>query len=176
MLTVTRANVGSFAFERLTREGLVHAVVGDHGLPPDVCATLSLRWLLMEPWVPVHTWATGLAALWLHGCADPPTVVDVMGARGLHRGTPPPGSPQLVFHSGSSEGLLPGPVRTADATRASMDALAHSPARLALPAVYAAIAARKTSRTRLQRAAQTWGHHSRHRARVASLIAAISAT
>lgn len=176
MLIVSRSDVGASAFDRLVRERLLHEAIGEHALPRDVRATVSLRWRMIEPWVPAHTWVTGLAALWLHGFAPAPAAVDVVGSRGLHRVPASTSTLRLVFHSGSPAGLLTGRVRSADVTRASMDALAHSPAHLALPAVYGAIAAQRTSRARLEQSARTWGHHSRQRARVISLVTAIAAT
>ena len=175
MLFVLRDRIGASAFARAQREGLVHDVVGGIGLPVDVAATRSLRALMVAPFVPGHTWITGLGALWLEGLAPPPDVIDVAGPRGVHRTTPVAGSPPVVFHSGWLGGLPDGSApRVATVTRACIDALSHSGADRALPAVASALRARETSVDEMLDGVAHIDRHTHYRARVESLVRAFA--
>jgi len=175
MLFVYKDQVGSTAFARLQRDGLVHTRLGSVALPADVPSTRALRLQLIAPLVPQHTWLTGLAALWLEGLAPSPSALDLAGPRGTHRTLAVPGSPPLAFHSGWLWGLPDAPSpRAATVTRACLDALTHSSVRAALPAVMRALGAGATSVNDLVTGVHAIERHSHHRARLDSLVTAIA--
>jgi hypothetical protein len=175
MLLVARDRVGSTAFNRLRRDGVVHDAVGGVALPFDVPATRATRIFMIAPFVPAHTWLTGLAALWCDGLASAPSVLDLAGRRGAHRTVPSPGSPSLAFHSGWLWGLPDAPPpRFATVTRACIDALAHSPAIDALPAVARALGAAATTIQDLARGVGDMDPHTHYRTRVDSLVTALA--
>ena len=176
MLFVLRDRVGPVAFSRLERDGLIHEVLGGVAVANDVPSTRGLRMHMIAPLVPSHMWLTGLATLWLEGAAPPPRVIDVAGPRGAHRTVPSPGSPPLSFHSGWLGGLPDAaPPRVATVTRACLDALSHSRATEALPAVASAVRARATSIAELLAAVESIEAHTHYRARVESLVGALAA-
>lgn len=171
MLVVRRRDFGDVAFSRLARDGMVHDVLGEWALPADVPSTRALREHRLAPLVPPHVWVTGLAALWLHGLAPAPAVLDVAGIRGAHRAVPAPGSPPLVLHTGPTVGLPDaGSPKTATVTRACVEALWHSPADLALPPVLRAVREGATSVDELKELALRLVRHTRALPRVASLV------
>jgi len=172
MLLVERDRVGVAAFARLAREGVIHEVLGSRALPADISSSRALRVHMLATLVPPHAWLTGLAALWLEGWASVPAVIDVAGPRGMHRTEALPGSPPLRFHSGRMAGLSrdrPWP-RTATPARACLDALAHSPAALAVPATASALRAGGTNVAELSAALAKVDLRTAYRARVAGLI------
>lgn len=173
MLIVRRDVIGATAFARLQRAGLIHDIVGGLALPADVLATRSLRLHMVSPFVPGHAWLTGLAALWVEGHAPAPLTVDLAVARGAHRTASPPGSPRLAFHSGWLCGLPDaGSPRLAGVARACLDALCHSGASSALPAVASALRAGATTIGELLDGVREIERHTPYRARVASLVGA----
>jgi hypothetical protein len=175
MLVVDRSRVGVVAFSRLQREGLVHCTFGAWALPTDILSTRAVRAHVLAPLVPAHAWVTGLSALWLEGCCGPPPVIDLVTARGAHRTEPKVGSPPLVFHTGKLWGTDPAahwPRRTT-LTRACLDALAHSPAATALPAVASGIRLGMTSVAELRAALNALDPRAAHGGRVKSLIEAL---
>ena len=121
-------------------------------------------------------WLTGLATLWLEGAAPPPRGDR---RRGAARGAPHrafPGSPPLSFHSGWLGGLPDAPPpRVATVTRACLDALSHSHAREALPAVASAVRSGATTIAELVAAVRDIEAHTHYRARVESLVGALAA-
>ena len=175
MFLVERDRVGSVAFARLAAERLIHEVIGDRALPADMQSTRALRAHLIAPFAPHHAWLTGLAALWLEGWCPAPSGIDLAGPRGLHRTVPVEGSPPLIFHGGHLLGLPKEPhvQRLATPTRACLDALAHSPAGLAIPATASAICAGATSVRNLEAMLAGIDPRTAYRTRVASLVAAL---
>jgi len=172
MLLVERDRVGVAAFARLARERVIHEVLGSRALPADIVSSRALRAHMIAPLVPPHAWLTGLAALWLEGWAGAPGVIDLAGPRGMHRTEAGPGSPPLRFHSGRMSGLSrdqPWP-RTATPSRACLDALAHSPAALALPATASALRDGGTTVPELASELSQVDRRTAHRARVAGLV------
>ena len=175
MLLVQRELVGAAAFSRLARSGLIHDVLGASALPADVPSSRPVRAHMVAPWIPAHTWLTGLAALWLEGFARTPAVLDLAGPRGAHRTVPAPGSPPLAFHSGWLWGLPDaGPPRAATVARACLDALAHSGAVDALPAVASALRGGATTVGELEAGVAIIERHTHYRARVRSLVGALA--
>lgn len=176
MLVVRESDVGAVAFARLQREGLVHEVLGPAALPQDVPSTPALRWLLAAPYVPRHTWATGLAGLWLRGLAPPPRIIHLVGLRGVHKVVPPAPNPPVEYHSGPRTGLPAGAWRVADVSRACIDALVYeSTPAVALPVVARALSLRRTTPRALQQAALRVAKRTTHHARVTGLVAALVA-
>jgi len=175
MLVVREADVGTVAYARLMREGLVHEVLGPVALPRDVTSTPALRWLLAAPYVPPHTWATGLAALWLRGLAPPPQTINLVGLRGLHKVIPPASTPPVAYHSGPRVGLPAGAWRVADVSRACVDALFYESAQSAIPVVARALRLRRTTPRSLQHVSRRVGTRTQHHARVTALVDAVVA-
>lgn len=139
MIHVRASEVGDLAYARLVRDGILLDALGPLALPRDVEPTAAIRRLALAPLVPGHTWATGLAALWVWGHTPAPSVVDLVGTRGLHRIVPRSPTPTVVFHSGSAVGLAAGTEpRLASPARACVDALRYGPAEAAIGAVVAA--------------------------------------
>ena len=146
MIHVRASEVGDLAYARLVREGLLGDALGPVALPRDVQPNAALRRLALAPFVPSHTWATGLAALWVWGHCPAPETVDLVGARGLHRIVPRTPTPTVVFHSGPAFGLPPGSEpRLASPARACIDALRYGPVG---PAIGAVVAARRAGTVR----------------------------
>ena len=177
MLTVSRSDVGSIAFERMARDGLVHEVLGAHALPADVRASRALRAHLLRPWVPDNVWVTGLAALWLYGFAPTPPRIDLAGPRSMHHLVAAPGSPPLAFHGGSLDGLPlhDAPPKAATVTRACLDALGHNSPAQALPATASALRRRATSIRDLRRMLERLDARTRGRKRVMGLVELLAA-
>ena len=176
MLTVSREDVGRVAFDRLVREGLLHDVVGSRALPADIRATRALREHLLLPVIPSHAWVTGLAALWLYGFAAAPQRIDITGPRSANHLPITPGSPPLVYHGASLDGLPPdaASLRVATVTRACLDALAHGPACEALPATASALRRRATTIRDLRRMLDRIDARTRWRKRVTGLVEALA--
>jgi hypothetical protein len=175
MLVMHRERVGHVAFARLCRERLVHDSLGGVALPADIAATPGLRRYLVTPFVPGHAWLTGLAALWVHGFANAPDRLDLATRRGAHRTEPVAGSPPLAFHAGWLAGLPTAAAapKVATVARACLDALALSPASSALPATASALRAGATTISELRELLSRMDRHTPHKARVASLVAAL---
>ena len=176
MLLVDRAAVGTAAFARLQRDGLIHEVVGPRALPLDIPSTRGTRWAVVETFVPRDAWLTGLAALWIEGICAPPWSLDIAGPRGRHTTAATETAPTLVMHSGSA-GIPPvgarGP-RTTGVTRACLDALMHSPAVDALPAVASALRTGSTTCARLADTLMLVDRHTHGHARVGALVGALA--
>lgn len=170
MLIVRESELGTVAYARLLREGLVHEVLGPVALPRDVTPTPALRWLLAAPYVPPHTWATGLAGLWLRGLAPPPHVIHLAGMRGVHKVVPPAPTPPVEYHSGPKIGLPVGTWRVADVSRACVDALVYESSHAAVPAAARALRLRRTTPRALQQAAARVGSRTQQHARVTALV------
>lgn len=177
MIHVRASEVGDLAYARLIREGLLCDALGPLALPLDIEPTPALRRLALAPFVPPHTWATGLAALWVWGYCPAPATVDLVGARGLHRIVARTPTPRVVFHSGPANGLPLGTEpRLAAPERACVDALRYGPVG---PAIAAVVAARRGGVVRaddLSRCARGMDPHApRHDAvvRLATLIASV---
>jgi hypothetical protein len=175
MLVVEKERLGAVAFARLAREHVIHEVLGDRALPRDVRPTRALRTHLIAPLVPEQAWVTGLAALWLLGLCAVPRQIDLAGKRGLHLTVTEVASVPLVMHTGPMHGLptAPAVVRVAVPARACIDALAHSPAALALPATASGLKAGLTTTPELREALAAVSRHTTYRSRVASLIGAL---
>ena len=176
MLVVDRAVVGAVAFARMRRDGLIYEAIGPRGLPLDIPSTRGTRWALVESFVPRDAWLTGLAALWLEGLCSPPRWLDLAGPRGRHTTVGTKTSPRRVMHSGAAApdpALSVGPRATA-VPHACLDALTHSPAVEALPAVASALRTGATTRAHLEDALSQVDPHTHGRARVASLLGALA--
>ena len=176
MLVVDRAVVGVVAFARMRREGLIYEAIGPRGLPLDIPSTRGTRWALVESFVPRDAWLTGLAALWLEGLCSPPRWLDLAGPRGRHTTMGTDVSPRRVMHSGAG---APKPERSVGprataVPRACLDALTHSPAVDALPAVALALRTGATSNAHLAEALSQVDPHTHGHARIASMLGALA--
>lgn len=161
----------------MAREGLVHEAMGPRALLLDVESTRGTRWALVEGFVPRDAWLTGLSALWLEGLCDAPDRLDIAGPRGRHPSPEDETSPQLVMHSGASSMLSTTgrEPRVSTAARACLDALAHSPAIAALPAVASALRAGAVSPLELADELTLINPHTHGYCRLASLVEALTA-
>lgn len=177
MLLVLREDIGPAAFARLSRDGLIHEVLGGVALPADVPSTRALRCHMVAPYVPAHVWLTGLAALWVEGHAAVPPVLDLVGPRGAHRTLASLGSPPLTFHCGWLGGCLPDAPspRAVTLARACLDAVSHSAAATALPAIASALRAGATSIDALAAELEHVDPHTPYRKRVEGIVGALAA-
>ncbi|PKQ26181.1 MAG: hypothetical protein CVT64_06890 [Actinobacteria bacterium HGW-Actinobacteria-4] len=149
MPLVSRSRVGAVAFDRLIRDGTCTALSPAFALPRDIPETPGLRALAVRDSVPAHTVLSGLGGLWVALGGPPPPVLDVVGARGLHRvvttdtpATGVPATPQVAFHSGlahtEASVTLMG-LTVANIGRCCIDALRWGRHALAIPAVAGAV-------------------------------------
>lgn len=175
MLFVDRGRIGSVAFARLEREGVIHDVMGAWGLPADIASTRALRAHRVYPLIPHNAWLTGLAALWIDGFASAPPVLDLVAGRGAHRIPPAPGSPPLRLHTGSLLGVPDaGSPRVVQLTRACLDALWHCEPQKVLPAIASALRAQAISSSKLLEMLDALDVRAAGRRRVRSLVLALA--
>lgn len=156
MLLVTADTVGAAAYARMLREGVIAPVLAGVALPRDIVLTPALRRHALAAMVPQHAQATALAALWAHGCAPVPEVIDLRCLTRESAPAPLPG-PLRIVHvvQGRQDGAV-APV--ADVAQASSDALRWSPLTLAVPAVLCALDAGLVTGAQL-RASAVGGDH-----------------
>jgi hypothetical protein len=115
-------------------------------MPRDIPESPLARAICLLPVVPAHTVVSGLAGLWVRCGGAAPSVVDLVGARGLHRAKPGANARgwTLVFHSG---GAATGPraqvggIVVASAERCAADALRWRDLATAIEVVFLAVRA-----------------------------------
>jgi hypothetical protein len=115
-------------------------------MPRDIPESSLARALCLSPVVPAHTVVSGLAGLWVRCGGDAPSVVDLVGVRGLHRAKPGADARgwTLAFHSG---GAATGPcaeiggIVVASAERCAADALRWRDLATAIEVVFLAVRA-----------------------------------
>jgi hypothetical protein len=113
-------------------------------MPRDIPESAGARAASLAPVVPSHTVVSGLAGLWVRCGGPTPSVVDLVGTRGLHRAKPGADARGwlLAFHSGgAATGARTeiGGIVVASAERCAADALRWRDLATALPAVFLAI-------------------------------------
>lgn len=137
MLLVTADTVGAAAYARMVREGVIAPVLAGVALPRDIVLTPALRHHALAAVVPWDAQATALAALWAHGCAPVPEVIDLRCHARQDPSGSLPGPPRIVHVvKGRQDGAVE-PV--AAVAQACSDALRWSPLALAVPAVLCAL-------------------------------------
>ena len=144
MIPVSAHEVGTVALARMLRDRVVAPLAPQHGMPLDIPVSPGARASSLAPVVPAHTVVSGLAGLWVYCGGEASAMVDLVGARGLHRAKPGADARgwTLVFHSG---GAATGPrveiggIVVACAARCAADALRWRDLAAALPAVFLAI-------------------------------------
>lgn len=137
MLLVTTDTVGAAAYARMVREGVIAPVLAGVAIPRDIALTPALRHHALAAVVPQDAQATALAALWAHGCAPVPDVIDLRCHARQHSAGSLPGPPTIVHVVHGHEHGTMAPV--ADVAQAASDALRWSPLALAVPAVLCAL-------------------------------------
>lgn len=130
----------------MLRDGVLAPLAPRHGMPRDIPVSPRSRGASLAPVVPAHTVVSGLAGLWVRFGGASPSVVDLVGARGLHRAKPGADARgwTLAFHSGgASTGARAefGGVVVASAERCAADALRWRDLAAALEAVFRAVRA-----------------------------------
>jgi hypothetical protein len=146
VIPVSAQDVGAVALARMLRDGVLAPVAPRHGMPRDIPESSLARALCLAPVVPAHTVVSGLAGLWVRCGGTAPSVVDLVGVRGLHRAKPGADGHgwTLVFHSG---GAATGPrtaiggIIVASAERCAADALRWRDLATAIEVVYGAVRA-----------------------------------
>jgi len=146
VIPVSAHEVGAVALARMLRDGVLAPLSPQHGMPLDIPVSPRARASSLAPVVPAHTVVSGLAGLWVHCGGAAPSVVDLVGARGLHRAKPGADARgwTLVFHSG---GAATGPraeiggIVVACAERCAADALRWRDLGAAIEAVFLAVRA-----------------------------------
>jgi len=139
MLLVTRDTVGSHAFARMVRSGILVELTDSAALAWDVAPTPHWRALAVQHLVPAHTVLSGLGGVWVHHGGRCPDPLIVVGKRGLHRtGVRPPRGTgtTLRFHSGKAateEAISMASIRVATRARCAVDALRWDDHQQALP-------------------------------------------
>jgi hypothetical protein len=130
----------------MLRDGVLAPLAPRHGMPRDIPVSPHVRAISLSPVVPAHTVVSGLAGLWVRCGGAAPSVVDLVGARGLHRAKPGADARgwTLVFHSG---GAASGPraeiggIVVASAERCAADALRWRDLATAIEIVFFAVRA-----------------------------------
>ncbi len=143
-MPVSVEDAGPIALARMLRDGIVGYLAPGYGMPFDLPLSPETRALTLSPVVPAHTVVSGLAGLWVRHGGLAPVIVDLVGARGLHRAKPGADARgwTLVFHSGRA---ATGPcdrfstVVVARSERCAADALRWRDLGPAMEAVYRAI-------------------------------------
>lgn len=148
MIPVSARDVGSVALARMLRDGVLLPLAPRHGMPPDLPESPRQRAACLAPVVPAHTVVSGLAGLWIRCGGAAPSVVDLVGARGLHRAKPGADARgwTLVFHSGgaaSGQREEIGGIVVASAERCAADALRWRDLGTAIEAVVVAVQAER---------------------------------
>lgn len=139
-------DVGPIALARMFRDGVVAHLAPGYGMPRDLPVSAETRARTLSPVVPAHTVVSGLAGLWVRHGGPAPSVVDLVGARGLHRAKPGADAKgwTLAFHSGRAAS---GPcdvyarVAVASSERCAADALRWDDLAVTMPAVLHAVRA-----------------------------------
>ena len=150
-------------------------MLGDWGFPADVRSTRALRMHIVEPLIPHNAWLSGPAALWVHGHAPAPNVLDLISHKGAHRILAKPGSPPLRLHAGNVMGVPDaGSPPVVSVARACVDALWHSPGAQALPATASALRSRATTEAELLELLSRFDNRTPGRRRVCELVAALA--
>src|SRR5690606_25989905 len=88
MPVFSRAEVGAVAFERLLRDGVAAIVSPGYARPAGIPETPADRAATLAGFVLRHTVVTGQAALWVRDGGSRPSVLTLVGQRGLHRTKP----------------------------------------------------------------------------------------
>ncbi len=146
VIPVSAHDVGNVALTRMLRDGVLAPLAPRHGMPRDIPESSHARAICLLPVVPAHTVVSGLAGLWVRYGGAAPSVVDLVGARGLHRAKPGADARgwTLVFHSG---GAAAGPrteiagIVVASEERCAADALRWRELATALRVVFLAVRA-----------------------------------
>lgn len=143
---MSAADVGSVALARMFRDGVLAPLAPRHGMPRDIPVSPEARADSLAPVVPPHTVVSGLAGLWVRYGGPAPRVVDLVGARGLHRAKPGADSRgwALSFHSGRAATGPRDPIGgvvVANAERCAIDGLRWRDLATALEVVYLAVRA-----------------------------------
>lgn len=136
--------VGPVALARMLRDGVVAHLAPGHGMPRDLPVSPTTRARTLSPVVPAHTVVSGLAGLWVRHGGPAPSVVDLVGARGLHRAKPGADAKgwTLAFHSGrAASGRCDqfSGVAVANSERCAADALRWRDLAKAMEAVFRAL-------------------------------------
>ncbi len=144
MILVSADDVGPVALGRMLRDGVLAFLSPRHAVPYDLPTSPDTRASTLAPVVPRHTIVSGLAGLWIRFGGSAPSVVDLVGRRGLHRAKPGADARgwRIEFHSGGAALEARDGVRSvavARPERCAADALRWRDAREAIPAIYRAI-------------------------------------
>jgi hypothetical protein len=146
VIPVSAHEVGTVALARMLRDGVLAPLAPRNGMPRDIPESSLARALCLLPVVPPHTVVSGLAGLWVRFGATAPSVVDLVGVRGLHRAKPGADARgwTLVFHSGGAA-TEPraeiGGIAVASAERCAADALRWRDLATAIEVVFLAVRA-----------------------------------
>ena len=144
MIPLSVEDVGPVALARMLRDGVVAHLAPGYGMPLDLPVSPESRARALSPVVPAHTVVSGLAGLWVRHGGPVPPVVDLVGARGLHRAKPGADAKgwTLVFHSGraaSEPRDVFATLAVANSERCAADALRWRSLGAAMDAVYRAV-------------------------------------
>ncbi len=104
MLPVSADDVGAVALARMVRDGAAEYLAPGYAAARDLPLPAPARASTLEAVVPGHTVVSGLAGLWIHRGGAAPSIVDLVGPRGLHRAKPGADARgwTLAFHSGAA--------------------------------------------------------------------------
>jgi hypothetical protein len=144
MIPLSVEDVGTVALARMLRDGVVAYLAPGYGMPRDLPVSAETRARTLSPVVPAHTVVSGLAGLWVRHGGPAPPIVDLVGARGLHRAKPGADAKgwTLAFHSGraaSGQCDLYSAVAVANSARCAADALRWRDLATAMETVFRAL-------------------------------------
>ncbi len=144
MIPVSVEDAGPVALARMLRDGVVAYLAPGYGMPRDLPLSPEVRARTLSLVVPAHTVVSGLAGLWVRHGGPAPAVVDLVGARGLHRAKPGADARgwTLAFHSGRAAMEHRDRFSTvvvANSERCAADALRWRDLGAAMEAVYLAV-------------------------------------
>lgn len=153
MMLIDRAAVGTGAYARMVRDGVVVPLDRHCGHPADIAPSPVVRAAALAHAVTTHGALSGLAALWVYGWRagwPPPGEIEVAVARGSHPDPPcafAPGVWRFVTETNARRSARSvGQVRVVSPAHATAAALMRAPLEAAIPAAAWALSQRLVSR------------------------------